>query len=271
MEKERKNIGIVVLIVVLIMVILGLCTFIMYDKGVFGSQKGNNPKTNNEEKVNENDNKFIEVSVDDAVVQKLFYRLIENSICGNFQYFKDAKFSVNDISNSDAYYITMRSWNTNFRNSFSAAELDAQIDKIFGKSYEFKHQTYGICLGFENHTGIQTYEYNASNQMYEYVFIGDGCGGTCGMYHTTGKIVKAEKNAEELDIYVRVIFGNSEDALCADYNCSQKIEVNEDTLGYSAETRSFEKLDYSKGSLYKMIFKMENGEYVFVSSEPINK
>ena len=171
-------------------------------------------------------------------------------------YFTDKKFTVNDITNDMAYTIGFKNLGYETK-EFTAEDLDVQIDAILGKKYKFTHKTYENCP-----------MYNYSNKTYK--LVGEGCGGTCGPSNVE-KIIGASLNDKELDIYVDVLFvDNNKVEYFKDYKHTQKVtnyvkDANMSEEGFAADTVENAKL----GTTYKMIFNLEDNNYVFVSAEPV--
>ena len=177
-------------------------------------------------------------------------------------FISDKKYTVNDISNDMAFEIGR----LNLPNTFSAEDLDYQIDAILGKDYKFTHKSFDGCASFKY-----------SNKTYK--LVSATCGGSID-FQNVQKIVGASKNGNELYIYVGVLFvkvndkGNddsNDDVIeyYKDYNYNEKVTnyiKNKDIdSGIAEDCVENAKL----GTIYKMIFNLEDGNYVFVSSEPM--
>ena len=252
--KEVKKRGTFHVILVTSVIILLFVAFALYG---FASGVGYGVGKVKEVQSADNVYSFDNVSVEEVV--EIFNSIQPMWEC-NSPYFTDKKYTVNDISNDMAYNIGLKSFTSRESvKSFSADEFDDVIDSILGKGYKFTHKTYESC---------PSYKY--SNKIYK--FAGDGCGGTCGP-NNIEQIVGATRNGNELDIYVAVLFADSESdpiAYYKDYKHTQKVTnftKDDKILGGAADTVENAKL----GTIYKMIFNLEDDySYVFVSSEPIS-
>ena len=85
------------------------------------------------------------------------------------------------------------------------------------------------------------------------------------------KVVRALKNDQTIELYVRVLFAGGVDTTdyYKDYNKTQKVE------GLEMDSNNLFPIEsdnnVAKGSLYKLTFENEDGNYVFVSSELVNE
>ena len=140
--------------------------------------------------------------------------------------------------------------------AFTASELETKIRNTFGKNYSFTHRTINSCPIFE---------YDSANQKYV-INTPPACGGTCGPTNLK-KVVRALKNNQSIELYVRVLFagGASATDYYKDYNKTQKVEGLELDSNTTFPIESDNNV--AKGSLYKLTFSNEDGSYVFVSSE----
>lgn len=174
-------------------------------------------------------------------------------------FFTDKKYSVNDIPNDMAYTIGFKNLSYDTMKEFTAEELDIQIDALLGKEYKFTHKTYETC---------PSYKY--SNKKYK--LIGDGCGGTCGPGNVE-KIIGASKNGNELDVYVAVLFHKDVDdkiEYYKDFKLTKKVTNYKVDSNMSDVEAAEESIENAKlGTTYKMVFNLEDDNYVFVSAEPI--
>ena len=102
------------------------------------------------------------------------------------------------------------------------------------------------------------------------------CGGTCGPRDYV-KIVKATKTDSKIELNIRVLFrGDEEFKNAGGYSYPKYYKDSKKTIEVDL-TRDYENIpletseNYQKGSLYKMIFTNEDGNYVFTSSELVNE
>lgn len=247
----KKNIVIVILLIALI----GMGGYIYYNK-FFINEKQPVIK-NNEEKPKQEVLEVTDplvVGAIDKIDDSLNYQCGTESI-----YMTDKKVTIKDINNELAYATVMMKLAFNDLASISATQLDQAIAETFGKDYVFEHKTYGGC---------PLYEYDAASGNYN--LSQKICGSTCGPTNET-KIVKAIKSTDTLEIYERIIYVDT-GAAQGDALAYCKDATRQQIVGYlTSNDRMYnnkkkEEL-IAKGSLYKLTFKLEDNNYIFVSSE----
>lgn len=268
-QNHKKGKGMVVLVVVLIVIILALVGYLVYDKVFADSIKKDEKDTvlteKKKEKEEKEEVKTEELDVNSTEVQSLYTNLTtgHSQYGGIWDYFKDQTVRSQDIPDFIVSSIALSRLsesgviNLSAQNRFSASEIDRVVDQIFGKNYRYIHSTIQGCPVFF---------YDASTNMYTSDI--PQCGGTSGPGNEA-KVVKALKKGDKLEIYTRVVFMTpssigSDYTYYKDYNHTQVVEVSRDSM--NAMLR--ENTNYEKGTLYKMVFTLEDGNYVFVSSEP---
>lgn len=251
----KKNIVIAILIIALVGVVgyIGYDKFYLVEKSVKTDEKQEEQTEDSKEEVLETTDKTVLTAINKIDSAWGYY-------CGTDSvYMTTKKVTTADISNDFAYVTVMNKLATDTNSPVPASRLDKAIDETFGKDYQFKHQTYRSC---------PLYSYDETTGYYN--FTGSECGGTCGPTNIK-RIVKAIKKDQTLEIYIRVIFSNPEIAegdrysYCKDSNLEQIVGY----LSYEDRIYNEEQVTdlVSKGSLYKFTFKLENGNYVFYSSE----
>lgn len=248
----KKN----VVIIILLIMLLGLGGYTAYDE--FLREKP--IKQKNSEKVNVSEEEYLETT--DPLVLDAMNKI--NSALGYYcgtekEYMKNTKVTVQNITNELAYATVMAKLTSDTNTSIPATQVDKAIAETFGKNYQFEHKTYNSC---------PAYTYDATTGYYN--FAGAECGGTCGP-STEQKIVKARKKDKTLEIYERIIFANidmtegDKVAYCKDVDLQQIVGyLSSSDIQYNQE--EVQRI-VSKGSLYKITFNLEDGTYVFVSSE----
>lgn len=275
MSEHRKNKNLIMLVVILILALIMTTGYIIYDKLIV---EGETEEKNDDNKVNTTKEdipeKLIEVDVNSTEIQNLFSNISHglNSYCGVNYYYQDKKILASDLSNDLVFDIVLSQLYNDRKtqgelypfsqigDGFTANELDAKIKSTFGKNYSFTHRTINSCPVFEYDSVNQKYVINSS----------PGCGGTCGAANLK-KIVKALKNNQTIELYVRVLFAGGVDSIdyYKDYNKTQKVE------GLEMDSNNLFPIEsdnnVAKGSLYKLTFENEDGNYVFVSSELVNE
>lgn len=251
----KKNI----IIAVLLIALLGSVGYTVYDE-VLKEENTTEKENQQEENVVEVKEEYLETT--DQLVLDAMDKI--NSALGYHcgtekEYMKNTKVTVQNITNELAYATVMTKLITDTNTPISKAQVDKTIAETFGKNYQFEHKTYRSC---------PTYTYDATTGYYN--FAGAECGGTCGP-STEKKIVKARKKDKTLEIYERIIFANTDMtekdkiAYCKDVDLQQVVGyLSSSDIQYNQE--EVQRI-VSKGSLYKITFNLEDGTYVFASSE----
>ncbi|MBP3841871.1 MAG: hypothetical protein IK997_07125 [Bacilli bacterium] len=270
-KQKRKGTG--VIIVILLIVILGLCGYIAYDKFLNNTKDDTTEEKetkNNEKK--ETTKKEENLEVTNKEVTDLFDSITNANTryCGVSELFTDKKITVNDIDNdlaSDIALYNLRTSGVSFKegSTITKKQLDDTITKLFGKNYKYTHGNIRNCPSFT---------YDESKEIYT---VGmSACGGTCGPRDYV-KIVKATKTDSKIELNIRVLFrGDEEFKNAGGYSYPKYYKDSKKTIEVDL-TRDYENIpletseNYQKGSLYKMIFTNEDGNYVFTSSELVNE
>lgn len=175
-------------------------------------------------------------------------------ICDNEEFFfNDKKVTVDDIDQLRAYATVMKSY-TNNKDDIPASQIKEDAKKIFGKDYNLKPSA-ELCNKM-----CSNYYYDAESDTFKY--REPACGGACGPDGADYSISKAVVDEDNLIIDLKVVFIDSDDSYTpiyyTDFAHTKRIE------------NAYEHLDRMKqGSNYRFTFKNEDGNYVFVSSEPI--
>lgn len=241
--KKKSSIGLIILIVILMIGCL-IGGYFLNDSGIFGG------KTEQEEK---EEPVVTNYEVTDAKVAKLIDNIMRNG--GDCQvlkvYANDHKVIASDITNEMAVRIAEREIFNSGKESYTLDEITTIVQKYLGKDYRFNPKDQlgkGQCF---------SYYYDAASK--KFIKQETACGWTCGP-SSSYKLVKAVDTDGELVLTAKVIFVSSnqgKDGFYSDYTSTNKIGSYEDDI---------ESL-YSKGSDYVFTFKLEDGNYVFVSSE----
>ena len=197
-------------------------------------------------------------AVTDEKVSKLIDNLdvgILDDSCKTLEiYVNNKKVEAKDITIQKAYRIAESAEFFNSgKQSVSLDEFTKVVQKYLGKDYNFNPSD-GMGKG-----QCMSYVYDASTKTFNKQET--ACGGTCGPMPSY-KMIKAVDTDGVLKIDVKVIFASldeGKDGYYSDYAKTNKIGTFEDDR---------EAL-YDKGSNYQFTFKLEDGNYVFVSSEPV--
>ena len=255
--KKKSPVGLIILVIILMCGCL-VGGYFINESGVLSSKK----ETKEEEKEDKKDEKepvVTNYAVTDAKVAKLIDKLMVGTLdlefrCNTLEaYANNKKVEAKDISVLRAYRIAENDFFNSGKQSISLEEFTATVQKYLGKDYVFNPEDklgLGKCM---------TYYYDASSKTFN--MQETACGGTCGPT-SSYKIVRAVDTDGVLELDTKVIFASldeGKDGYYSDYQKTNKIgtfEDNRDSL-------------YDKGSDYKFTFKLEDGNYVFVSSEPV--
>lgn len=261
----KKGVGLLIIIGALLIVVMGLGGYILYDK--FGETK---ETENTEEKKEEKKEEKVEnLEVTSKEVTDLFSSITIgwNRYCGVNNYFTDKKVSTNDMDNDIVTAIVLSNLNKtgvtfNEGSTFTKKQVEDTITKLFGKNYKYTYKTIDSCPIFTYDETKEVYTAGPSD-----------CGGTCGAI-AMKKVVKAIKTDSKIELYVRALFpemATDENgyayAKYYKYKSNEEIQLERDYNNNPTETDA----NYQKGSLYKMTFTKEDNNYVFTSSEPVNE
>ena len=291
-KNQKNEKGLIVLVVILVLLVLGLGGYIVYDK-VFTKETKEPEKTEKKEETVKFEN--IDVSSNEVVALYNSIDVFNDDFWGGKDYYgylykqdnllaanmpSDVKVMVG-IQNAlkecgDDCKKEMGDGGTKI--TIDAAKVDNQIKKIFGNiNYENTNtKAYNFC----NESGY-TYQNNAySTTQY-------GCGITgVPSYNLKTRIIKAEKNNKELNIYANIIY--VEPNQCQNYSehratwveadCIIDISVYKDVNKTQLIEKTLENLWSDNGiseqtmikyqdklDTYKLHFENENGEYHFKS------
>lgn len=251
--------GISILEVILLILILGLCGFIVYDKGF----SNNNTVSNNS--IISSKNNIESLEVDDALVISLLKKINRRMDCGTeFSYLRDEKVTAKSFSSEEIYNMALANlFDELGYSAFTDQTLEDEISDIIGHNYDFLHNTYTTC---------PPWQYNSIEKSYNVLNLEENpCGCTTGPHHTITKIMRAEKENRKINIYQRVIFV---DPLTGyGYNDLAKKKqitdlVYENNMGVNVINENLAS-NIMKGTLYKIVFEESNNRYIFSYSEPI--
>ena len=261
--KKKSPIGLIILIIILMCGCL-VGGYFINEKGLIklGSEKETKEEKKKETKKEEKEPVVTNYAVTDAKVAKLIDNILQYKpgvMCGRITLLAmDKKFGVNDIDNDGAWSIAMT--DLSGKDKITLDEVSNIIKKYLGKDYKFepKSSYEAYCSGI--------YEYDESSKTFNKKPVEGGCGGSCGPAASNYRMVKAVDTDGVLKIDVKVVFGSegvnngNQDAFYSDY-------ARTNVIG-DANQNSIEDL-YDKGADYQFTFKLEDGNYVFVSSEPV--
>ena len=194
----------------------------------------------------------------DEFMGVLLDKITTADVCSLSKYntfYKKEKVTTNDLSKGVVQLIMIhnlrkKGFTFDEHSIFTSDDVQGVIKNVFGKNYNYVDESIdGYC---------PTITYNSQNK--QYVVGIHACGGSCGP-HTVDKILSAKRNSNTVELTVGVIFGprDGDTKMYSDYDRTNVI----------VEDGNISDADYKKGAKYKVIFKIEDGNYIFVSSEPI--
>lgn len=261
-EQKKKGNGLVVgLLTIVIILLVGVIALLVFKPDYFklgGDNGSTNGGTDTEVTTKEES-----LEVESDLVKKLDRNITTAGAPyygGFYELFTDKKMTANDLSDeAKGKVIALRLYDkVNTGNGFNwegttytKAEVEEMYKSVFGSDVSIKHMSIGACPSIDYDATTETYKVGPS-----------GCGGTTGPYHERHKVVTAVKKGNELTLSIRVVFGDGS-KYYSDY--AKTKEVPEDKDAYGGPTIT----DFSKGSLYKAVFKLENGNYGLSYVEPV--
>ena len=255
--KKKNSIGWIILVIILMIGCL-IGGYFINELGLLSFNKDKEVKEEKKETKKEEKEPVVTIyAVTDEKVSKLIENINVGTLdgCNGFEdYANDKKVVANDITSQKAFRIaeTAEFFNSG-KESISLDEFTKVVQKFLSKDYKFNPED-GMGKG-----KCMSYYYDASTKTFNKQET--ACGGTCGPM-TSYKMVKAVDTDGVLKIDVKVIFASLDEGKMgyySDYQKTNKIGSVEEQIAYL----------YDKGSDYQFTFKLEDGNYVFVSSEPV--
>lgn len=255
-EKKNNSVWKILLIIVLM---IGCFTSGYFINDILKTDKKNEKEEIKDNQKEEKEPIVTNYEITDAKVANL----IDNLLRGGFNYgacqslevfVNNNKVETKDISNLAVYHIVEMNEFYEKKNSFTLDEMNNAIKKYFGKDYVFNPNNV-------DYNGQSCPHYNYDNSSKTFNKQEAACGGTCGPT-TSYKLEKAVDTDGILELSIKVVFTSTtegKDGYYSDYQKTNQIgtfEDNQDNL-------------YIHGSNYKFTFKLEDGNYVYVSSEPV--
>lgn len=277
-EEKRANLS-KGLIFVLVMALILALIYIAYDKGFIPKpstsntdivDNKNNDKDDDKNTDNDGDSQtdkdlVVKLEVNDNIVTDTYNRVTRSTKeCGVWEYFKDTRVSANALKNEFVYEVAVVNAEDMFgKMNLTEEQFSKVVSNIFGKSYNYNHVQYtGKCARFIYNWNTKSYDYQSEL----------ACGGTCAVTDFK-KVVGAYKEDNKLTIEVGVLFvdyNNGDIKYYKDYNHTTGVTG----LAFTS-TDSFVLADTEenarKGTIYDMVFELEDGNYVYRYTEPTNK
>lgn len=217
---KKANKGIIILVVVLVLVIVGLIGYIVIDKNNKPVEAPNTNNTNNTKKPEVKEVELTQEEITDLT------KIADKINDGFSKYYPITDLSV--IDNQDLLRLGeegLYDWNTG--NTFTSAQVEANVKKYFGNSVTVKHEGIKCNLNCEeplfSYDGNGTYSYNKNHP---------GHGGSGGMdaytFYDNGT-----KKGNTITISFKVVYQSYPDIgpsyqLYANYNDKTPIYTAED-------------------------------------------
>ena len=260
MEQKQKGILISIL-VLLIILILGVITYIVYDQGLI---------FNNNEKIEieENKNDIIEKDIDNTDE-----KMILKDIVGNINtecVMEGVKLYDNlNLTDKEKLQITLNSiFYRNYLKNITLVEITE--DEVRSEYYNIFNEE---LKNNENIGGCPIFNYDVTNKKYNIV---SGCGkGTPGPNQIRSYINKYTSKGNEYYVYINLgatrynssdEYGNMLIDVYTDKDATKFYKTQDNSIDYIDQTNC---TDFSE---YKYTFiKRENGTYYFKSIEKIEK
>lgn len=233
MEK-KKNKGVIVLIVLLILCIIGLVFYILVDKDIIklnstnveNEQVENNTSDDTEEK-----NTGVELDPENSNIKYLFNNAHRLSIGPEAQIYRDGGYKVSDMSEEDKMTLLGRQW-SNFVEQIGPSSSDGYTwtlylnedtlkdiyERTFGPNtyHQVNQITDGLCT---------TLTYDTANKRYSYVGK-YGCGGTT-VFSVHEKIISATKYSDRIEIVSATVYlDGMSNQMYKDYNKTKSLGEN---------------------------------------------
>lgn len=246
---EKKNRGLIVLIVVLIICIIGLVFYILIDNKIINlgstTTEPNQVEGNNEVEEVEEDS-GVTISTDNANIKLLFNNAHSLSIGPETLIYRDGGYRVSEMSTEAKMTLLASQWSSyiehydtgvspNLTTTYYLDEdtLKDIYERTFGpNTYQAVNQiTDGLCT---------TLTYDASTRRYSYTGA-SGCGGTTA-FAVREKIIEATKYDDRIEIVSATLYvGDASDSTgpktnyYKDYNKTKVLETVTNFDGVNSE------------------------------------
>ena len=263
LDQKGSSGGWHIAVIIFIVVLLMTGGYFLYTKVITPKiDEINKEKEVERREISEDDDfsRVVSLDVDSDIIVKLMKYVDRN-------FLNEDKLKVSDISSQVVFVKSIPLVIEKYgETSVTGKEFNDVVSSMYGFSYPFKNESYTSELCVE-------YQYDEENDKYQYV--GNSyCDNTSlvAVGEDLIKAVKAERNSDVITITARVLFFKAmetDDGYRAKYysNYAMTQEVSDlSVLGeYDLASNTTDNL--SKGALYKLTYQMDQGNYVFVSSE----
>lgn len=274
-KKERTSKVTIWALVIVLILALG---YIAYDKGLIFSNsssnadisdKDNNAGNKKDEEEKENKDYITKLEVNDSIVLDSFSKMAGFSCFVNKYYYTDSKVTSSSFGNEFVYKLASLNVEKMYgKVDITEAQFDNAVSNIFGSNYKYNHIAYtNVCT---------RYIYNPNTKVYVYQEqpVCDDSSFSCNQDNLDLlEIVGAYKDDKTLNIEIGVLFatdnGNNTYTYYKDYKRTQIVTDYERVGGSNIAKNTIE--NAKKGTIYNMVFTLENGNYVYSYTEPANK
>ena len=280
LEKKKKKKGVIIGFILLILIILGLVGYILYDKGVVKLDT-KKEKTETKEEVPK------ELSVDDKIVADAM-EIMDRIYISEDNLYKNDSYNISEISNDDLIATAIKNIDGDYivsacefekeRKTISFESLNTALNKVVLNKKITNDMITG--LGKSPYTiaqyGVNDIGIILSNNGLKLV---GSCGGTFGgVPYINKKVIKAEKNNKYLYVYEKQAFAsynyleNDSHAVdyYKDYDKTNVIEKGLDSIEFTDADGNHGKNSTPNWDLYntyKYTFEKHDDNYYFVSFE----
>ena len=264
LDQKGSSGGWHIAVIIFIVVLLMTGGYFLYTKVITPKiDEINKEKEVERREISEEDDDFsrvVSLDVDSDIIVKLMKYVDRN-------FLNEDKLKVSDISSQVVFVKSIPLVIEKYgETSVTGKEFNDVVSSMYGFSYPFKNESYTSELCVE-------YQYDEENDKYQYV--GNSyCDNTCLVPGGEDliKAVKAERNSDVITITARVLFFKAmetDDGYRAKYysNYAMTQEVSDLSVSGEYDLASNTTDNLSKGALYKLTYQMDQGNYVFVSSE----
>lgn len=279
-ENKKSSKGLTILIIILIIYVIGLGGYIVYDKVL-----NKNKQTANNSNIPSTTKKIENY---DENIKKLENELITNDKSMGLYF--DKKVSIEDSSNADFIIYNLKKYllenNINYTNSDYKCGSPTGDDNYYSYDTlqevkkddlnEFIKNKYNSKKNYILNSQNELFDFNSASDMVlvtndNYRIICEARSGSIKTFYNS--LTNYEKKQNEIIIYDKVILCETNGgAISCKSNNNEKFSCSYDNDDCTNLDQKILKLFEEDNEIqrYKHIFKIFNGNYYWYSSEPIN-